>query len=100
MSGEQEYGNGTRVDVSVKDGDSYVYYEIKTGLSAQSCIREALGQLMEYSYWPGAQQAERLIVVGEATYDKDAKAYIKRLRTEFCLPIEYQQFDMKLGRLI
>ncbi|WP_116813448.1 DUF7662 domain-containing protein [Steroidobacter cummioxidans] len=100
VSGEQEYGNGTRVDVSVKDGDSYVYYEIKTGLSAQSCIREALGQLMEYSYWPGAQQAERLIVVGEATYDKDAKAYIKRLRTEFCLPIEYQQFDMKLGRLI
>lgn len=99
-SGEQDYGKGTRVDVSVRTGESYVYYEIKTGLSAQSCIREAFGQLMEYSYWPGAQQAERLIVVGEAPYDKDAKAYIKKLRAEFSLPIEYQQFDMKSGELV
>jgi hypothetical protein len=99
-SGEQDYGNGTHVDVSVKTGDSYVYYEIKTGLSAQSCIREAFGQLMEYSYWPGAQQADRLVIVGEAPYDKDAKTYIKKLRAEFSLPIEYQQFDMKVGKLI
>jgi hypothetical protein len=75
----------------------YCYYEVKTGLSAQSCIREAIGQLMEYSFWPGSQQAERMIVVGEPPYDKDAKAYIKRLRKDFSLRIEYQQFDMKFG---
>ena len=46
VSGEQDTANGTYIDVAVCDGDEYVYYEIKTGLSAQSCIREALGQLL------------------------------------------------------
>jgi hypothetical protein len=32
-------GNGTPVDVVVNRKDGYVYYELKTGLSAQSCIR-------------------------------------------------------------
>ena len=69
-SGEQDCGNGTPIDVAVRDGDRFVYYELKTGLSAQSCIREAIGQLMEYSYWPGAQKADKLIVVGEAAFEK------------------------------
>lgn len=99
-SGEQDCGNGTPVDVAVQESSGYNYYELKTGLSAQSCIREAIGQLMEYAYWPGAKQAERLVVVGEAPYDKDAMAYIKKLRKDFSLPIEYQQFDMKARKLI
>jgi hypothetical protein len=99
-SGEQDCGNGTPIDVAVRCGKGFIYYELKTGLSAQSCLREAIGQLMEYSYWPGAQQANSLVVVGEAPYDKDAKAYIKRLRKDFLLPIDYQQFDMQLQRLI
>jgi hypothetical protein len=98
-SGEQNSGNGTSVDVAVKDREIYTYYELKTGLSAQSCIREAIGQLMEYSFWPGAQRAAKLVVVGEPAYDSEAKAYIKKLRMDFSLPIEYQQFDMKSGRL-
>jgi hypothetical protein len=98
-SGEQSTGIGTSVDVASKDGKSYTYYELKTGLSAQSCIREAFGQLMEYSFWPGAQRADRLVVVGEPAYDVEAKAYIKKLQKDFSLPIEYQQFDMKSGRL-
>jgi hypothetical protein len=98
-SGEQDPGIGTSVDVAVKDGESYTYYELKTGLSAQSCIREAIGQLIEYSFWPGAQRADRLVVVGEPAYDAEARAYIKKLRKDFSLPIEYRQFDIKSGRL-
>ena len=94
VSGEQGAGTGTSIDVAVRSGEQYIYYEIKTGLSAQSCIREALGQILEYSYWPGNQRAERLIVVGEAAYDHDAKAYMQLLQKEFSLPIEYKQFDM------
>ena len=101
-SGEQSFGNGTRVDVAIRDGDGtkYVYYELKTGLSARSCIRDAIGQLLEYSYWPGAQLAHRLVIVGEAEYDDEAKMYIQKLREGFSLPIEYQQFDMKSRRLV
>ncbi|MGH8176944.1 MAG: DUF7662 domain-containing protein [Steroidobacter sp.] len=93
-------GNGTNIDVAVRGGGERVYYEIKTGLSAQACIRDALGQLMEYSCWPGATKADRLVVVGEAPCDRKAKAYIECLRKDFSLPIEYRQFDMKSRRLI
>lgn len=99
-SGEQDCGNRTPVDVAVREGGTYTYYEIKTGLSAQSCIREALGQLLEYSYWPGAQEASRLVIVGEPPCDKNSAAFIKKLRKDFALPIEYQQFDLKSQRLI
>lgn len=101
-SGEQSFGNGTRVDVATRDGGGtkYVYYELKTGLSARSCIRDAIGQLLEYSYWPGAQLAHRLVIVGEAEYDDEAKAYMQKLQKDFSLPIEYQQFDMESRRLV
>jgi hypothetical protein len=40
-----------------------------------------------------------LVIVGEPVYDADAKTYIRKLRKEFSLPIEYQQFDVESGRL-
>jgi hypothetical protein len=50
-----------------------------------------LGQLLEYSYWPGAQQAERLIVVGEPALDSESERYLTFLREELLMPIEYEQ---------
>ena len=87
--------NGKRVDLVVKDGNDMIYYEIKVCESAQHCIRQAIGQLLEYSYWPNEIPAARLVVVGEAELDKDAQDYIDKLYTKFGLPIQYRQFDMK-----
>ena len=100
VSGEQDCGIGKFVDVAVRNGGEYVYHEIKTGYSPQSCIREALGQLMEYSFWPGAQEARGLVVVGEAPWDDEVGDYLDRLRGKFSLPLVYQQFDMDEGRLV
>lgn len=100
VSGEQPTAHGTYIDVAVRRNGEYTYYEIKTGLSAQSCIREALGQLLEYSYWPGSQSADRLVIVGEPPLDNKAMAYLETLRKHFLLPLEYQQFDMNLRRLV
>lgn len=100
VSGEQGTANRTYIDVAEKEGDEYVYYEIKTGMSAQSCIREALGQLLEYSYWPDAQEAKRLVIVGEPKLDNEAAKYLQTLKKKFSLPIEYRQFDMRTRILI
>jgi len=97
---EQETGTGTRMDVVVRLGNRYWFYEIKTALSARACIREALAQLLEYSYWPGAQEAERLIIVGEPALDAEASAFLDRLREQFAVPIYYQQFVMDTGNLV
>ena len=88
-------GNRNKVDLAVKQGDDFTYYEIKIGETARHCIRQAIGQLLEYSYWPQARRAVRLIVVGEPALDPDAEKYLTYLRKEFGLPICYQQFELK-----
>jgi hypothetical protein len=100
VSGEQQTVDGTYIDVAVHQNGEYTYYEIKTGLSAQSCIREALGQLLEYSYWPRATSATRLVIIGEAPLDEHARAYLEKLRERFSLPLEYRRFDMDSSRLV
>lgn len=85
---------GGQVDVVLRCGSKYWFYEIKTAISARACIREAIPQLLEYSFWPGAQEAEKLIVVGEPSLDKDAEQYLATLRARFSLPIQYHQIDV------
>lgn len=91
---------GGFVDIAVRLGDRFWFYEIKTAMSARGCIREGLAQLVEYSFWPGAQVAEKLVIVGEPEIDQDSQSYLATLRESFGLPIEYQQFDLLRGMLL
>lgn len=83
-------GSGTLIDVVVQEEDRFIFYEIKTMRSPRACLREALGQLLEYSFWPGSQAANRLVVVGETPLDTEGADYIKTLRQRFSLPLEYE----------
>jgi len=88
---EQQSGIGTSIDVVVSQKGEYWFYEIKTAQSPRVCLRQAIGQLLEYSFWPGSQEATRLIVVGEAALDEEGTKYLHTLRKRFSLPIEYEQ---------
>lgn len=88
---ELSSGIGTRVDVVLRLPDSFWFYEIKTAHSPRACIREAIGQLLEYSYWPTAQEAKKLIVVGEMPLDSEGVAYLSLLNRRFSLPVEYER---------
>jgi hypothetical protein len=87
-------GVGTSVDVIVRRDNGYWFYEIKTSLSPRACLREAIGQLLEYAFWPGAQPAIRLVVAGESPIDKDCMEYLRRLNLRFPLPIDYEQIAL------
>lgn len=87
---EQPSGVGTLIDIVVEMKDEYWFYEIKTALTPRACLREAIGQLLEYGFWPGAQEPVRFIVVGECPLDQDGQEYLSRLRKRFSLPIEYK----------
>jgi hypothetical protein len=91
VSTEQPSGAGTRIDVVVRQKDQYWFYEIKTARSPRVCLREAVGQLLEYAYWPHGQEpvAFKLVVVGESPLDADAEEYLRRLTIRFGLPLEY-----------
>jgi hypothetical protein len=87
---EQPSGVGTLIDMVVKMKDEYWFYEIKTALTPRACLREAIGQLLEYGFWPGAQEPTRFIVAGETPIDKDGQEYLNRLRKRFSFPIGYE----------
>ncbi|AGA33032.1 hypothetical protein TVNIR_1361 [Thioalkalivibrio nitratireducens DSM 14787] len=85
---------GVRVDAAVRSDSGLAFYEVKVAPTVQSCVRTALGQLLEYAYWPSAERAHELIVVGEAEIDDEARAYLHLLRGRFALPVWYRRVDV------
>lgn len=96
---ERPTGTGVLVDLVVRHGSEFWFYEIKTRSSARACIREALAQLLEYAYWPGATEASRLVIVGEPALDADADSYLAQFRQRFSLPLYYQQINVDQASL-
>lgn len=72
-----------------------IFFEIKTVPDARLCIRQALGQLMEYSYFPKVKNAQKLIVVGTGAKTQEVQEYIDYLNDNFCIPIDYLQINLK-----
>jgi hypothetical protein len=89
---EQASGLGGFVDAVVKrSAQRYWIYEVKVAATASDAIRQALGQLLEYAYRPGAWNPERMYVVGEPAIDARSRRFLARLRDDFGLPIEYRR---------
>ena len=86
----ENYIGGKKIDVVLKINNDYIFYEVKTASSAKACIRQAVGQLLEYSYFTCTQNAVQIVVVGEHTIDSDTKKYLDFLQQQFGLPLEYK----------
>lgn len=84
-------GTGGRIDVVSRDGHDYTFYEIKVGRSIQSIIREAVGQLLEYSFWRGAKLPTKLVIVGEPELDDAGRAYLNALNKGLLIPLSYKR---------
>jgi len=83
-----------RVDIKAKThSDKWHYFEIKTD-SPKLSIRNAFGQILEYSYWPESERAEKMIIVSDNAPDSDTKKYLAHIRRKFNLPIFYRHFNM------
>jgi len=93
VSPEHQIG-GKKIDVVLKNGNKFVFYEIKMNGSAKACIRDAIGQLMEYAYWPNRENADLLVVVGEEEIDPKTAIYLKHLKDNYNLPIQYEKISI------
>jgi hypothetical protein len=83
------------IDIVREDNGNYIFYEIKTYGSIQSCIREAIGQLMEYAYWTNNERAHKLIIVSLNPSTSSSSIYMEHIREKFGIPIFYQQYDLQ-----
>lgn len=74
------------------------YFEVKT-VSAKRCIREALGQLLEYAHYPDVNLARKLFIIGPERPDEKDKAYLQFLRKQYNLPIWFRWFSFTENKL-
>ncbi len=96
---ELDTGVGTSIDLVIKTSSGLDFYEIKTHSSLRYCIREALGQLIEYGYWPKKRNPNKLIIISEAKIKNEAIEFLNTLRNEMNLNIYYQQFNFENNTL-
>ncbi|MFY9308571.1 MAG: hypothetical protein WAQ28_05900 [Bacteroidia bacterium] len=88
-----------RVDVKAKTkDDKWHYFELKTD-NPKLSIRKALGQVMEYAYFPDLEKATELIIVSDAEPDTDTIKYLDFIRMKFDLPVKYRHFDIERNYL-
>lgn len=92
---ENDLGYQTKVDIVVKVKNSFIFYEIKTSQTTKAAIREAIGQILEYAFWPDQKNAKKLVIIAPPSATEETEIYIKHLRKEFNLPIFYQEYDVK-----
>lgn len=76
------------------------FFEVKAASTAKRCIREAVGQLLEYAHYPDRDKPFPLVVVGDAPLSSDDRKYLALLTARFGLPILYWQFDWEARRLM
>ena len=92
---ERQLKIGVSVDGVVLRNGKQTFYEVKVASSVRSCVRAALGQLIEYCHWPSSDRAIEMIVVGEAWMDSDSRADLGLLRQKYGLSIWYRRIDIE-----
>lgn len=81
------------VDLKIKRSDADILLELKTASSARLCIREGLGQILEYAYWGEDLGASTLAIAGRVHPSPADIEYLKFLRGHYGLPLQYWKFD-------
>jgi hypothetical protein len=86
----------TFIDVVREQPDGQrIFYEVKVLSSLRACIREALGQLLEYAHWPSKRRAKELVIVSYYKVDKAATNYLIKLSEIYGLQLKYLQIQLK-----
>lgn len=99
--GDSSLTSGQKVDIKgkFKETDEWHYFEIKTS-SAKQSIREALGQILEYSHYDHiSTRATKLYIIGPEKPDEKDIAYIQKLRDMYKLPIWFRWYSFENNKL-
>jgi len=87
------------VDLTIRDAGHTTFVEVKTDRSARMCIRNAIGQLLEYAHYPAATNASCFWIVGDAPMTESDKKYLDLLRRTYNVPVYYRRYRWDTNRL-
>ena len=95
---EHRDGKGGHIDLLALRAGEIEFYEIKTDTPARLAIRAAIGQLLEYAYWPEPVRPSRLVVAGPAPLDPAAARYLQTIEAETGLSVGYRRVTPAIRR--
>lgn len=87
------------VDLSIESANCTVLIEIKTASTAKRCMREAIGQLLEYAHYPNTKKNCDFVIMGDAPMTGKDESYLEFLRRQYNLPLHYSQYVWQDGSL-
>jgi len=90
----------SRIDLVRKTETGYIFYEIKTYNNLRTSIREGIGQLLEYCFYPNDENAEEIVLVSHIAPNEEIKAYFNLVKKNINIPLRYLHFDVKQEKII
>ena len=81
------------IDVLVELNDKFILYEVKSSVSADNCIREALGQIMQYghSLQRKTNKSIEYVIVGPSHLNDSNNSFYSYIVNTINVPITYHQ---------
>ncbi|MBK1735826.1 hypothetical protein CKO15_11165 [Halorhodospira abdelmalekii] len=87
------------VDLSIETDKGTTLIEIKTAPTAKRCMREAIGQLLEYAHYSKTKKSCELVIMGDAPMTQKDESYLEFLRAQYDLPLHYSQYVWQDGSM-
>lgn len=87
-----------RADLTVLGARGRCRYliEVKSQRVPRLALREALGQVLEYAFYPGRKSLydnAKLVVVGPSPADEACRGYVETLNENFGLKVSYRHYE-------
>lgn len=81
------------IDVLVELDDKFIIYEVKSSFSANHCIREALGQILQYGHTlkKTSDKTIEYVVVGPSDVDESDESFYRYLANSIEESFSYQR---------
>ncbi len=83
-----------------KSNGEKIIYEIKAYNDVKNSLRVAIGQLLEYAYYPQRKKKFNLYPVTHKIADDELKSYLENLKSLFSIDVGYIGFDIEKKNII
>lgn len=82
------------VDLTLTYNDTITLYEVKSDAYAATCIRQALGQIIQYAHRLDPTKKLKLYVVGQYPLKANEKPYLDYIQKNFKIDLDYMNIDL------
>lgn len=90
VSGEKNW-----IDAKYEDANSITIFEIKPYENSYTCVRQGIGQLLDYYHRLQTAKRKRIVVVGPNKPSAADVAFVQDVKSNLAIPFSYLAFDYK-----